>query len=85
MPPLQESPVPDNDRIEERHELINGDRWRPASRVRDECGAVLIMVALSSVALLGFLGLALDVGYMYHHRRVMQSAADAGAIAGGAR
>ena len=42
------------------------------------------MVAVSSIALLGFLGLALDVGYMYHHRRIMQTAADAAALAGGA-
>jgi hypothetical protein len=53
-------------------------------RIRDSRGAVLIMVAISSVALLGFLGLAMDVGYMYHHRRIMQTAADAAALAGGA-
>ena len=57
---------------------------RGSSRLANESGSVILIVALSSVCLLGMLGLALDVGYMYHHRRVMQSAADAGAIAGGA-
>src|SRR5688500_9436358 len=52
------------------------------TRLHDQNGAVLIMVAFASIALFGFLGLAMDVGYVYHHRRVMQPAADAGAIAG---
>jgi len=32
--------------------------------------------------LLGFMGLALDASYLYYHKRSMQTAADAGAIAG---
>ena len=57
---------------------------RLARKARDEQGSVLIMTAFSMFALLGFLGLALDVGALYHHRRLLQTAADAGAISGGA-
>ena len=32
--------------------------------------------------LFGFMGLAIDAGYMYFHKRRMQTAADAGALAG---
>lgn len=42
------------------------------------------MVAFASIVLFGFLGLALDVNYIYHYRRLMQTAADAGALGGGA-
>jgi hypothetical protein len=40
------------------------------------------MVALSLVVLLAFMGLAIDVGALYHVKRIMQTAADAGALAG---
>jgi hypothetical protein len=42
----------------------------------------LIMVAIALVVLLGFVGLAIDVGHLYGERRRMQNAADAGALAG---
>ena len=47
-----------------------------------ERGVIIVVVALSMVVLLGFLALALDVGVFYQSRRLMQTAADAGAIAG---
>ena len=50
-------------------------------RFGDENGQVLIMIALTMVALLGFLGLAADVGIMYWQKRILQAAADSGAIA----
>jgi hypothetical protein len=56
----------------------------PGARIRwrDEKGAILPMVAIAMVTLFGFTGLAMDVGMLYRHRRVMQTAADAGALAG---
>jgi hypothetical protein len=45
-------------------------------------GSVLIMGTLTISVLFAFMGLALDVSYMYFHKRRMQTAADAGAIAG---
>ena len=49
---------------------------------RGERGQTLIMVAAMLPVLLGVTGLAVDVGMLYHHKRRMQTAADAAAIAG---
>lgn len=49
---------------------------------RDERGAVAIIVALLIVVFGGFVALVVDIGYMYETRRQLQSAADAGALAG---
>jgi Flp pilus assembly protein TadG len=53
-------------------------------RFRDESGQVLVLVALSMTVLLGFVGFATDVGVMLRERRMVQSAADAAALAGAA-
>ncbi len=45
-------------------------------------GSILVVGTLSISVLLGFMGLALDASYLYYHKRRMQTAADAGAIAG---
>jgi Flp pilus assembly protein TadG len=45
-------------------------------------GQILIMFAFLLVALLGSLGLAVDLGVAFSQRRTMQAAADAGAYAG---
>jgi Flp pilus assembly protein TadG len=50
--------------------------------VRDEEGMTTIMVALSLTVLLGFVGLATDVGLMLRQRRIAQTIADSAAIAG---
>lgn len=55
---------------------------RTTHRWLDEKGSVLPLVAISMVTLIGFTGLGLDVGMLYRHRRIMQTAADAGALAG---
>lgn len=47
----------------------------------DEKGQMLVLTALSIVALLGFLALAVDVGLLFRAKRQVQTAADAGAIA----
>jgi hypothetical protein len=43
-------------------------------------GSVLITVALTLTVLVGFAGLAIDVGSLYAHKRAMQTAADGGAL-----
>ena len=48
-----------------------------------ERGAVLIVTAGMAVVLMGFMGLGIDVGMLYRHKCVMQTAADAGALGGG--
>jgi len=45
-------------------------------------GQILIMFALMLTALLGAVGLSIDLGMSFSQRRTMQSAADAGALAG---
>ncbi len=49
---------------------------------RRERGQALVLVALMAIALVAFVGLALDGAQLFEHRRVMQNAADAGAMAG---
>ncbi|HSY31898.1 MAG TPA: pilus assembly protein TadG-related protein [Verrucomicrobiae bacterium] len=49
---------------------------------RNQTGQVLISTALAMVVLLGFAGLAVDMGILRYQRRVQQNAADAAAIAG---
>ena len=48
---------------------------------RDECGQTLVMFALSSVALIGFVAMSVDVGRLVWARTQMQSAVDAAALA----
>jgi hypothetical protein len=57
-------------------------RLHASRAASSESGQILIAVALLSVVLIGFLGFALDGGYLYLVRRRAQTAADAGAIAG---
>ncbi len=55
---------------------------RPRRDRRNERGAVLIMAAGMIVVLMGFVGLGLDTGSLFNHKRVLQTAADAGALQG---
>jgi hypothetical protein len=48
---------------------------------RKERGFILILFAASAFVLVAFVGMAIDVGFIYHQKRKMQLAADAGAIA----
>lgn len=50
-------------------------------RVKDERGAVGVVVALLMVPLMGFAALAIDVAAMYAERQELQTGADAGALA----
>jgi Flp pilus assembly protein TadG len=49
---------------------------------RDERGQTIILVALSLPLMLGFVGIATDVGSLFKDKRDIQTAADAAAIAG---
>jgi Putative Flp pilus-assembly TadE/G-like len=51
-------------------------------RLGDESGQSLIVAALCMTCLMGFVALAADVGVLLHERRLVQIAADSGAIAG---
>lgn len=54
---------------------------RPRQFLRDDSGVVAPMAILLLVVLLGFSALVLDVGMLYAHRRSLQNAADAAALA----
>jgi hypothetical protein len=49
---------------------------------KNEAGQALIFTAVALVVLMGFAGLAIDMGVMRYNKRLQQSAADAAAIAG---
>jgi hypothetical protein len=49
---------------------------------RDESGQVLVLFAIALVALIGMLGLVIDVGHAYFVHRALQADADAAATAG---
>ena len=51
-------------------------------RFKNENGAVVVIVALSIVALMMVTALAIDVGSLYEERRHLQTVADAAALAG---
>ena len=57
-------------------------RDNPRSRQR---GGIAIIVALSGAVLLGFVGIALDVGRLYINKTELQTAADACALAAAAQ
>ena len=48
---------------------------------RDERGQTIILVALSLPIILGFIGIATDVGALFKDKRTLQTAADAAAVA----
>ncbi len=52
------------------------------SNVREH-GAILFIVAASLFILIGFLGLAFDLGHMYNNKSLLQNMADSCALAGG--
>lgn len=52
------------------------------NNARAQRGIVLPLLAVSMVTLIGFMGLALDLGYVYMVRNELQDAADAAALAG---
>jgi len=52
------------------------------ARLTDDHGqATILMALLMGFVMIGFLGLAIDIGMFYRERRIVQQAADAGAMA----
>lgn len=51
------------------------------SQLRDDSGQVLVVAALCMVVLIGFVGLAVDIGSIRHEQRRLQNTADAAALA----
>ncbi len=51
---------------------------------RDECAQATVMMAMSIFCLCGMAGMAVDVGTLFRTKRVLQAAADAGAVSGAA-
>jgi Flp pilus assembly protein TadG len=54
----------------------------PRRLARRPSGQVFLLVSIALVVLLGMAALAVDIGNLWTTRRLMQSAADAGAVAG---
>ncbi len=52
------------------------------SRLRRDSGVVAVVFALLLPVLIGATGLVLDLGFAFHHKRSMQTATDAAAVAG---
>src|SRR6516164_3968761 len=68
---------------------MSAKRLRLWTHVRSKCvflradeGQALVTVALALTVLLGFTGLAVDMGVLRYEKRLQQTAADAAAIAG---
>jgi hypothetical protein len=59
-----------------------GNYVETAMRNKNEAGQALIFTAAALVVLMGFAGLAIDMGVLRHDKRLQQTAADAAAIAG---
>jgi Flp pilus assembly protein TadG len=57
---------------------IRGATPRVGTRRRRQGGQALVFLAISLVAFIGTIGLVIDGGFAYVHRRQMQNAADAG-------
>jgi Flp pilus assembly protein TadG len=54
---------------------------RHISQLCDDSGQVLVIAALCMVVLIGFLGMAVDIGFIRHEQHRLQTAADATALA----
>src|ERR1039457_3969756 len=50
--------------------------------LRDERGQTMVITAMALTCLLGMAGFSVDVGMMFRAKRMLQTASDAGAIAG---
>lgn len=50
--------------------------------IKEEKGFALVYIALMIIVLIGFVSLAVDMGYMYVTKGQLQNSADAGALAG---
>jgi Flp pilus assembly protein TadG len=67
-------------------ERLHPSRERSASSAgnKPEKGQAIVVMAFALVGLLAFMALAVDVGFLRYEKRLLQTAADAAAIAGAA-
>jgi Flp pilus assembly protein TadG len=68
--------------MEERSERRRSAVEATMKILRDESGQTLILVALALTCVLGLVGVATDVGLLFHFKRNLQIAADSAAVAG---
>ena len=62
---------------------MTSTRVRPLTvRRAKQAGTIIFLLAVTLMSLMVFMGLAFDASYLYYYKRRMQTAADAGAIAG---
>lgn len=61
---------------------MTNQRQHKSKPIQNQKGAVAIIVALSLVAMIGVLGLVLDLGHLYVAKTELQNAADAAALSG---
>lgn len=57
-------------------------KTRLGKKLRNESGQALIITIICLMVLLGFVGFAVDLGYMFYIKRQLQTAADSAALAG---
>ena len=62
--------------------LPSRKRKEDTMKRKNESGQALVITAIALVALVGFVGLGIDMGAMRYQKRLQQTAADAAAIAG---
>lgn len=74
--------VPERDIWQEGRARLASSGGSAMKTLREENGQALVITVLSMTILLGFSALAADVGIMLKTKRIAQTAADAGAIAG---
>lgn len=61
---------------------IRKNTSRKALILKEQSGAVAILVAICLIVFIGFAAFAIDIGHLYLARNELQNAADAGALAG---
>ena len=81
---MESEDFPESVRAPVRYVLLRSLFARPSKRslARDERGVVAVMLAIMLAALLGMLGLAMDLGKVWNLETQLQHGADAGALAG---
>ncbi|NLV29774.1 MAG: pilus assembly protein TadE [Acidobacteria bacterium] len=62
--------------------MLEERQFRTPEPDRNQCGAVIVMVALLLVVFVGFAAMAIDIGHLLVVRNELQNAADAAALAG---
>src|SRR5437867_3347317 len=80
--PIQRSHLPARRNSAKRARRLLSNAPTPRMPAAKQRGQVAIIIALSMVALIAVLGLAIDGGSIYAQRRTAQNSSDAAALAG---